>query len=168
MAHAVFSDTLLLSLFNLNTKAESFLLPLGSGSQISMHLPISLHSAEFPFESCLRQLSPISEAGTWCLQATVPTQGGPQRPSAQSNPVTGKPAGIKLSPQCVLGPSQEPSLHLLAPPSRRHSLCVEAQDSGLPFIPWWVAMSKQEPSSQWILPRDVKGSREHACQSGSD
>lgn len=52
------------------------LLPPGSGAQINTCLPTPLHSAIFPFVFCLKQLSPIPEAGTWCLQTmTVPNTG---------------------------------------------------------------------------------------------
>lgn len=92
-----FRDTVLHSLFHLSTKAEGFLLPSGSGSEIHTHLPIPLHSAEFLFESsCLRQLSPISEASTWCLQATMDSQGREGlRDLLLSSSVTGKPAALK-------------------------------------------------------------------------
>lgn len=127
LAHAVFTDSLLLSFFNPSTKAEGFLLPPGSGAQVNTCLPTPLHSAIFPFVFCLKQLSPTPEAGTWCLQAMTGSQHRESLQDFLPISVTGKSASIEVSPWCGLGPSQEPPLHLLALPFQRLSLCLEAR-----------------------------------------
>lgn len=80
MAHAVFSDTLRLGLFNLSTKAEGFLLPPGSGSQIpkfthAFLLLCTLLISPLCYASRHSPPSPrMPEEGTWCLQATTDSQ----------------------------------------------------------------------------------------------
>lgn len=103
MAHAVFSDTLGLGLFNLSTKAEGFLPPPGSGSQINtpslllctlLNSPCVMHQA----------VSPRPEEGTWCLQATTDSQHREGLGDILPISVTGEPACIEVSPWCGLGP----------------------------------------------------------------
>lgn len=150
LANAVFSDTLMLILFNLSTRAEkifSFLLAWGPKLTHASLLLFALPNQQSSAATGTCPPSPRQALGIFRPRLTSNSGRALEAfcPSPEQLSVPGKPVGIEGSPWCGFGPTQEPPLRLLALPSRKHSLCLEAQASGLPFIPWLVAVPEQEP-----------------------